>query len=298
MSLKLENTAINKLYLGSNEIKKAYLGNTLVFDNTVVVDNRFIFTVKTDNPGTSGTNQFLIKTAYNSYNYNVETSDGYVTTGITGDHTITFPSGIGTHTVYISGLFPMIRFGGSFDKDKILSIENWGIYGIGSTSQDQAFRRCFNIVNNAIDEPDFSTVTNYGFAFQQCTDWQIVPNSDYSNISGTFAYAWFACDLLSFPAVSLASGTDFNNAWRSNTNLVDFPPNVFDGSSATNFSNAFALTNLSQTSIDNILVSIESNGTSNGAFTQSLGNSPSIIGQTAIDNLRSRGWTVTVTGGY
>jgi len=33
-------------------------------------------------------------------------------------------------------------------------------------------------------------------------------------------------------------------------------------------------------------------------FNQSGGSAPSSTGEDAIDTLRSRGWTVTVTGGY
>lgn len=261
------------------------------------IDTRFIFTVKSDNVGTSGTDQFLVKTGYNTYSYNIETSDGYVASGLTGDHTITFPSGVGTHTIYISGLLPMLRFVGSFDRDKILSIENWGIYGIGSTNQDQAFRRCSFLEINATDVPDLSGVTNFNYMFQQCYLVDNIPASDFSN-GGAFQYAFFDCDLTEFNVTDLSSGTAFNNCWRANTNLTYFPPNVFDGCLSTDFNNAFAVTNLSQTSIDNILVSIESNGTSNGTFTQSGGSAPSSVGETAIDNLRARGWTVTVTGGY
>jgi hypothetical protein len=46
------------------------------------------------------------------------------------------------------------------------------------------------------------------------------------------------------------------------------------------------------------LVSINSNGTSDGDFDQSGGSAPSATGEAAIDALRGRGWTVTVTGGY
>ena len=60
----------------------------------------------------------------------------------------------------------------------------------------------------------------------------------------------------------------------------------------------FANTALTQSSIDGILVSINSNGTSNGTFDQSGGSAPSATGQAAIDAMRSRGWTITVTGGY
>jgi hypothetical protein len=79
---------------------------------------------------------------------------------------------------------------------------------------------------------------------------------------------------------------------------VDFPANFFDGCPATDFTNAFFNTNLSQQSIDNILVSINSNNTSNGTFNQSGGSAPSTTGQAAITAMRSRGWSITVTGGF
>jgi hypothetical protein len=74
---------------------------------------------------------------------------------------------------------------------------------------------------------------------------------------------------------------------------------MFDTVTATNFANAFTSTALNETSIDNILVSINTANTSNGTFNQSGGSAPSVAtGRPAIDALRSRGWTVTVTGGY
>lgn len=74
--------------------------------------------------------------------------------------------------------------------------------------------------------------------------------------------------------------------------------NPFADSPCTNYSGAFSNTNLSQQSIDDILVAIEKAGTSNGTFDQSGGSTPSAVGEAAIDALRARGWTVTVTGGY
>jgi len=47
-----------------------------------------------------------------------------------------------------------------------------------------------------------------------------------------------------------------------------------------------------------VLVSIVASGIAAGVFDQSGGSAPSAAGETAIDTLRSRGWTVTVTGGY
>jgi hypothetical protein len=47
-------------------------------------------------------------------------------------------------------------------------------------------------------------------------------------------------------------------------------------------------------------VSLVASGISAGTrvFDQSDGSAPSSTGEAAIDTLRSRGWTVTVTGGY
>jgi hypothetical protein len=73
---------------------------------------------------------------------------------------------------------------------------------------------------------------------------------------------------------------------------------MFDAVTATNFNNAFLSTNLSQQSIDDILVSINTANTSSGTFTQSGGSAPSATGEAAITAMRSRGWTVTVTGGF
>jgi hypothetical protein len=145
---------------------------------------------------------------------------------------------------------------------------------------------------------DTGSGTNFNSAWFECSGLTSFPALDVS--SGTnFAYAWRNCtSLTSFPALDVSSGTNFFWAWGNCTSLTDFPANMFDSVTATNFANAFLNTNLTQTSIDNILVSINTAGTSSGLFTQSGGSAPSATGEAAIDALRARGWTVTVTGGY
>ena len=113
-----------------------------------------------------------------------------------------------------------------------------------------------------------------------------------------FSNAWRGNNLTSFPLLNTSSATNFNYAWYANDNLTDFPENMFDNCLATNFTNAFLNTGLTQSSIDGILVSINSNGTSNGTFGQSGGSAPSATGEAAINALVTRGWTVSVTGGY
>jgi hypothetical protein len=73
---------------------------------------------------------------------------------------------------------------------------------------------------------------------------------------------------------------------------------VFDNCLVTTFTEAFGSTNLTEASIDGILTSINSNGTSNGIFGQGGGSAPSTTGEAAITAMRSRGWTITVTGGF
>ena len=106
--------------------------------------------------------------------------------------------------------------------------------------------------------------------------------------------------MTSFPLIDTSSGTDFFLAWYGCSSLTSFPANAFDNVSGGNFANAFLNTALTQTSIDNVLVSLVASGISTGTrvFDQSDGSAPSSTGEAAIDTLRSRGWIVTVTGGY
>ena len=107
----------------------------------------FITTWKTDNPGSSNSTSITILTVGSGYNYEVDwENDGvFDTTGVTGD--ITHDYGIAdTFTVAIRGDFPRIQFNNIFtntgDKDKILSIEQWG--DISWTSMSRAFLGCTN----------------------------------------------------------------------------------------------------------------------------------------------------------
>ena len=142
---------------------------------------------------------------------------------------------------------------------------------------------------------DTSSGTDFQGAWyaNNLTEFPLIDTSNGTN----FIFAWYSNNLTSFPKLDFSSATRLQEAWRTNP-LENFPESVFDNCLCTDFTDAFSGTNLSQTSIDNILVSIESNGTSNGTFGQSGGSAPSSVGETAIDNLRSRGWTITVTGGY
>ena len=282
-----------------------YIGSSVLGGGSPPADDRFIITVKTDNAGTSADNQFTIPTSTSgitqAFNYDIETSDGQTITGLTGNHTITFPSA-GEYDIRISGSFPYMYFANGGDKLKLLDIKNFGIYALGATSQSNAFQGCFNMDISATDSGNFGNVTFFNSICRNCLSLTSFPLIDTS--SGTnFAVAWNSCiSLTSFPLLDFSSATSFSTsgigAWEGCSSLVTFPANAFDASSATNYFDAFKSTNLTTQSIDDILVSLDTSGVSNGTFTQSGGQAPSATGEAAIDSLVGKGWTITVTGGY
>jgi hypothetical protein len=166
------------------------------------------------------------------------------------------------------------------------------------TNFNQAWFGCSSLTSFPLI--DTSAGTNFFRAWWGCNSITIFPLIDTS--AGTnFSQTWYGCSsLTSFPLIDTSAGTDFNQAWQDCNSLTIFPSNAFDNISGGDFTDAFANTALTQTSIDNVLVSLVASGIAAGTrvFNQSNGSTPSSTGEAAIDTLRSRGWTVTVTGGY
>jgi hypothetical protein len=166
------------------------------------------------------------------------------------------------------------------------------------TNFDETWQGCTSLTSFPLINT--SAGTDFSLAWQGCTSLTSFPRIDTS--AGTrFDGAWRDCtSLTSFPRIDTSAGTRFRYAWQGCTSLTSFPANAFDNVSGGNFTGAFRNTALTQTSIDNILVSLVASGIAAGrrVFDQSGGSAPSATGEAAIDTLRSRGWTVTVTGGY
>ncbi len=138
--------------------------------NTPLTDD-FVITVKTDNAGTSTSTQFTIPTTGGGYNYNVDCdNDGTnEATAQTGNYTCSYGVA-GTYTVRIkdnTGLmtgFPRLYFNDGGDKQKLLTVEQWGT---GKwTSMANAFWGCGNLAGQASDSPDLSGVTDMGRMFE------------------------------------------------------------------------------------------------------------------------------------
>jgi len=166
------------------------------------------------------------------------------------------------------------------------------------TSFFAAWKNCTGLTSFPLI--DTSSGTDFKQAWFGCSSLTSFPLIDTS--AGTdFNLSWYGCTgLTSFPLIDTSSGTDFKQTWSGCSSLTTIPAGLFDNVKGGDFTDAFADTALTQTSIDNILVSLVASGIAAGTrvFGQSGGSAPSSTGEAAIDTLRSRGWTVAVTGGY
>lgn len=156
---------------------------------------------------------------------------------------------------------------------------------------------------------DTSSGTDFSFTWGTCSSLTSFPLLDTS--SGTnFSYAWATCSgLTAFPALDMSNATGlasdasntytgFRSAWQNCTSLADFPANRFNTTTCTRFLEAFRNCALTAQSIENILVSIEAAGTSNGNLglhdgTNAAKTTWSTAANTAYDALVARGWTIT-----
>jgi len=130
----------------------------------------FITTWKTDNPGTSNSTSITIPTADFSgdYNYDVDwNNDGiFEDNGVTGDITHDYGSA-GIYTVAIRGNFPHLYLNGEGDRQKIISLDQWG--NIQWHSFSRAFEGASNMLYAAVDTPRLNSVSFMSGAFKDAT---------------------------------------------------------------------------------------------------------------------------------
>ncbi len=240
---------------------------------TVFAQTEFITTWKTDNTGTSNDNQITIPTfGSETYSYGVDWGDGNTDVSVTGNITHTYASA-GTYTVEITGTFPRIFFNNGGDKEKIVSIEQWGT--ITWSSMEEAFYGCTNLTSDASDKPDLSSVTNFGSMYSGASSF---------NGGGAEFENWDTGD-----AVNMTSM--FQNAISFNRNIGNWVignvvamGNMFDG------------VTLSTGNYDAILIGWYAQTVQSGV-TFDAGNSKYCAGQEAHDLLfASNSWTITDGG--
>ena len=195
-----------------------YLINSYKFGGAAPIDPDFTMLVKTDNAGTSASDQFTIPTTGTGYNYDVDWGDGTTSTAVTGSTTHTFPSA-GNYVVKISGAFPRIYFSNGGDKLKLLEIQNWGDI-VWASDFRNAFFGCSNMNITATDAPDLSNTTSINSFLYNCISLDADLGSwDVSNVTNMG---------LMFQGATIYQGQGLEN---------------WDVSNVTNMSSMFRLTN-------------------------------------------------------
>ena len=172
-----------------------------------------------------------------------------------------------------------------------------------NTSSGTTFYEAWRVCSSLTSFPalDTSSGANFQRAWYDCSSLTSFPLLDVS--SGTnFLGTWRNCSsLTSFPLINTSSGTTFYDAWYNCNSLTTFPANMFDTTgtlAATAFNNAWYNCALTAQSIENILVSLDTNGATGIRLgiqggTNAAKTTWSTTAVTAYDNLIVKGWTIT-----
>ena len=136
-----------------------------VTGNTPPKDD-FVTTWQTDNPGTSNDTSITVPMVGGAYDVDWDNDGVFDEFGLANSSTHDYEV-IGTYTIRIHGTFDSIQFGNGGDKEKILSIDQWGTNSW--TSMQFAFSGATNLQVPATDTPDFSAVTNMLLMFSGAT---------------------------------------------------------------------------------------------------------------------------------
>lgn len=226
---------------------------------------------------TASISSFRMKTI-GTVNYDVDWGDGSTDTGVTSlqkDHTY---SSAGVYTIKITpaegSTFRPEQYGAPNFQTNLTKVDGTGGSQLGTNVtkwlRGHASLTSFGVV-------DVSSVTNFQAVWRDCTG------------------------LTSFPALNYTSATNLNSAWLGCTSLATYPANVFNTTgtlSSTAFTLAWNSCALTVQSIENILVSLDTNGASNIALDLNGGTNAgkstwSSAANTAYNNLVTKGWTIS-----
>ena len=314
------NVNINR-DLPANEIfLKIESSNPDVYVSEIVNDASFVFTIKTNNTGTSNNDQFTIP-AHSSFGSNVTTSSVDWGDGSTNLLSSSAQPEI-THTYSAEGVYTIkmtpttgvqgikgIRFNNGGDKLKILTVENWGsinfnqpnmffgcanltctapdtMFKFGTTGPSFMFASCTNLTSLDVTRWDLSGTSNIGFSFSSCTNLSDIDPSgwDVSNITNMKAL-FKNCQNVDF------SMADWNLSSISTSNGIEQLLRATGGATVA----------LSTANYDATLIGWAANSnTPDGSYTVDFGSSKYTKTNTLVSSSRStleqKGWTITNGG--
>ena len=199
-----------------------------------------ILSVKTDNVGASNDDQYTLQVVQSTlpFNYDVE-YDGQTLTGLTDDVTLTFPSGIGTYDIKISGIFPKLFLQQSPDKSKLIEVKQWGNTGFNEPTSIQSAFAYNNLLTtvSATDVP-IGSFTNLEGMFGFASSLVSIPNLNNWDVSNVTSMGAMFRDAINFNGDMSSWNTSnvTNMSYMfSNVPLFDGDISSWDVSSVSNF---------------------------------------------------------------
>ncbi|MCF6225046.1 MAG: DUF285 domain-containing protein [Xanthomonadales bacterium] len=153
-------------------------------------EDHFVTTWKTDNPGASNNSSIIVPMIGGPYDVDWDNDGTFDEFGLTGS--VTHYYGVaGTYTIRIRGTYDTIRIAWGGDRNKMLSLNQWGTNAW--KSMNSAFRGATNLVLPANDLPNFSAVTDMSNMFSGATwanpDTSGWDTSKVTNMSNMFVGA-------------------------------------------------------------------------------------------------------------
>lgn len=133
---------------------------------SAATSEHFVTTWKTDNPGSSKNTSITVPMIGGPYDVDWDNDEEFDETGLSGSANHNFGVA-GTYTIRIRGTFDSIRFNDAGDKEKIVSLDQWGTNSW--TSMNSSFNGARNLAIPATDTPDFSAVTDMSYMFVGAT---------------------------------------------------------------------------------------------------------------------------------
>lgn len=290
----------------------------------------FIFSVKTDNAGTSGTNQFTIPTiSGGNYDFYVDKGDGSAIERRTSytDNTLTFAS-TGTYTVKIWGTFQGWSFALTGDCEKMTNVSQWGIFRPGNDGR--VFDGCLNMDITATDTLNLSGVSQFNAAFRDCimstipniTSWNwtsvtninslfagcVNLNQDLSgvvwgdaHVPSSFRFVFNGCTSFNSLGFPTPQGVDDYTRHFNNCTSLDQDISYLDWSNINNAALFLGNVTLSTANYNKLLATINNNPhlnnvTLDGGNSQYDSSTGGFDGTTSRAGLVSDGWTITDGG--
>ena len=240
---------MKKTYFWGLEKKALILIVSLFVFTNLLAQTEFITTWDTTLPGPSGANSISIPAIGGTYDVDLGNDGSYELLDQTGTITIDvtshgYASGViqvaMRNAISATGNLERIYFNNSGDRQKILSVDQWGS-SIAWTSMFRAYWGCRNLNVTATDAPDLSIVTNMGLMFRECTALTSVPSFNLWDVSNATSMVEMFFNATNF-------NTDLGN-WIP-TSVTSFSrmfsgATAFQGNGLNNWNNHFTGSNIS-----------------------------------------------------